>query len=171
MFHRMTYTAPGTKIQSLACACALVSLSLAGCGQVSMPLGSADVETPLVLTGSIPSATEIAFTDIGDGDRQLIAHTLDLALGQMNGSQMEGAEAGDDAPRAGLAETMPTWNNPRNGNSGKIIDIDRSAEAGTGCIAFKTTANTIAGVKIYAGSACRDVRKQLSITSLAVGDA
>ncbi len=161
MSNDQTYTAGPAKIQSLNCAALLVCLFAAGCGQVSMPLGSADVETPLVITGSLASPTESAFTDVGAEDRQIIAYTLDLAVD--NGSLL----ALEDSD----GENRLTWSNPQSGNSGKVSDIDKSAFADTGCVGFRTTANTIEGVRIYKGSACRDISQRMTITSLAASDA
>ncbi|MEJ8473395.1 RT0821/Lpp0805 family surface protein [Roseibium algae] len=126
-----------------------------------MPLGSADVETPLVLTGSISSAVDVAFTDVDPVDRQIIAYTLD---------QLTTTDAQQLSYTNGDQERL-RWSNPESGNSGKVSDIDLTVEAETGCMAFKTTANTIAGVRIYSGTACRDISKRLMITSLVEGNA
>ncbi|MBO6755374.1 MAG: pyridoxamine 5'-phosphate oxidase [Roseibium sp.] len=130
---------------------------LAGCGQVAVPLGSADVETPIILTGSIPSAADIAYTDIDERDRVIIAHTIETAL-------TDGAVHGD-APAAF------SWRNSESGNSGTVSKIDLAEIGRTGCLGFETTANTIAGIKIYNGTACHDISNRLAITALASGAA
>ncbi len=157
----MSYTAGKAKIQLLKVAGVAVCLLAGGCGQVTMPLGSADVETPLVLTGSVPSSIDIAAADVGPEDREIIAETLELML--------------KDGVALSLAETEEakrlTWSSPESGNSGKISDVDNQALDETGCLSFKTTANTIAGVRIYNGTACRDIRQLLTVTALSMADA
>lgn len=161
MSHEQTYTAGKAKIHSLTSMGVLLCLAVGGCSQVTMPLGSDDVETPLVLTGSIPSGIDVAFTDIDGKDRQIIAFTLDL----LTSGAVPKQETDDDH------DARLSWTNPESGNSGKVSDVDQQALAETGCLTFKTTANTIAGVRIYSGTACRDISRQLTITSLAAGDA
>ncbi|WP_417685197.1 RT0821/Lpp0805 family surface protein [Roseibium sp.] len=165
MFHRHTYTARLTKIQSLAAPALSLVLLAGGCGQISMPLGSADVETPLVLTGSIPSASDVAFADVGEDDRKIIAMTLDAV------TAADGPEPAAYSESAADENSRLAWTNQESGNSGRISEIDKTGLAETGCVAFKTTANTIAGLKIYSGSACRDISSRMTITSLAAGDA
>lgn len=122
-----------------------------------MPIGSSGIETPLVLTGSIPSDIDVAYADIGKEDRRLIAASLSGAINQPS-------MADDD-------ETEPTsfaWTNPESGNSGTISEVNMSDFEDTGCLAFTTTANTIGGVRLYSGTACRDISKKMAITTLTV---
>jgi surface antigen len=124
-------------------------LALAACGGVSMPIGSADVATPLDLTGSIDSQQNAADVDINQQDRAVIARTI--------------ATARDNAQ----APAPFTWTNPISGNSGTILSlVDDSVETGTGCTRFETTANTIGGVRAYQGLACQDVMKDWSVIAL-----
>ncbi|WP_346899460.1 RT0821/Lpp0805 family surface protein [uncultured Roseibium sp.] len=123
---------------------------LGACSPVSMPIGSSDIETPLVLTGSIPSLDDDAYTDVGADDRKLIAKTIHTAVD-------------DDNTAEALA-----WSNPESGNSGTISDVDVSQFEDTGCLSFKTTANTITGVGLYEGTACRDISNAMAITVLRV---
>lgn len=122
-----------------------------------MPLGSADVETPLVLTGSLPNSLDVAYTDIGAEDRRLIANAL---LSAMNQPKKETEQPEDQAPL--------TWSNPESGNSGTIAELETSDFENSGCLSFKTTANTIEGVRLYNGTACRDISQKLAITALNV---
>jgi surface antigen len=150
VFEFKSYTASGIKIQSTWLAALAISALLGACSPVSMPIGSSDIETPLVLTGSIPSPDEDAYTDVGADDRKLIAQTIHAALDQ------------DDTVEA-LA-----WSNPESGNSGTISSLDVSKFKETGCLSFKTTANTITGVRLYEGTACRDISNATAITVLRV---
>lgn len=122
-----------------------------------MPLGSDDVETPLLLTGSISSSEDTAHSDIDGQDRRLIASALEQALVNAN-LQIE--------DRRSLA-----WTNLESGNSGTIGNVDQTIMDATGCLSFETTANTIAGVQIYSGTACRDISQKLAVTALSVGKA
>lgn len=150
MFEFKSYTARGIKIQSAWLVAFAISGLLGACSPVSMPIGSSDIETPLVLTGSIPSPDEDAYTDVGVDDRKLIAKTIHTAVD-------------DDNTAEALA-----WSNPESGNSGTISDVDVSQFQDTGCLAFKTTANTITGVRLYEGTACRDISNAMAITVLRV---
>lgn len=160
--HRFSYTPFMAKIHRAVLGTALLCLTAGGCSQISVPIGSADMETPMVLTGSLPSSTDQAFADIEDGDRAVIAGTLTQILSA-------------PAPETELAFTdvaAPvhkfSWTNPQTGNSGSISEIDQSTADATGCVGFRTTANTIAGIKLYSGTACKDVSQKLLITSLTV---
>lgn len=133
-------------------ALALAAL-LAACGSVSMPMGSADVDTPLDLTGSIDGQQNTADLDIGQDDRRAIAQAI--------------AEA--RAAGAGKEGTVPplAWTNPTSGNSGTILALkDDSIAGGTGCTRFETSANTIGGVRAYQGLACRDLMQDWQIVRL-----
>ncbi len=150
MFEFKSYTARGIKIQSAWLAAAAISGLLGACSPVSMPIGSSDIETPLVLTGSIPSLDDDAYADVGTDDRKLIAQTIHMAVDDNN-----------------TAEDL-AWTNPDSGNSGTISALDVSKFKDTGCLSFKTTANTITGVRLYEGTACRDISKTMAITVLRV---
>ncbi|WP_209015749.1 RT0821/Lpp0805 family surface protein [Roseibium sp. RKSG952] len=130
-------------------------LALGGCAQVSVPLASADVRTPLVISGHLGGAQDTAFADIDPIDRQMIAATL-------SGMISTGPETGyraADAPSSG-------WINPESGNSGTISKVGTQTLASTGCLTFTTTANTIEGVRLYQGSACQNASSQLTVTAL-----
>lgn len=148
MFRIKSYTAIPSKIQWAPIAVATAALVLTACSQVSMPLGSDDVDTPLVLTGSIPSAADVSFADIDQTDRRIIAGILETVV-----------EGQDE--NATLA-----WVNKESGNSGTIASLDASGLQSTGCLGFQTTANTIEGVRLYKGTACRDISGVLAITEL-----
>jgi surface antigen len=129
---------------------ALLALFLGACGSVSMPMGSADVETPLDLTGSIDGQQNTADVDINKQDRAIIASAIGKARKQETA----------DAPFS--------WTNPITGNSGTILSlVDDSVPGGTGCTRFETTANTIGGVRAYDGVACQDLMKDWAVISLA----
>lgn len=145
-----SYTAGGIKIQSTWLAALLTSSLLGACSPVSMPIGSADIETPLVLTGSIPSEADETYADINTEDRKLIAQTLYSALDE------------------GSTDAALAWSNPESGNSGTISDLDVSKFKSTGCLSFKTTANTISGLRLYEGTACRDISNAMAVTTLSV---
>ncbi|SHL51623.1 RT0821/Lpp0805 family surface protein [Roseibium suaedae] len=164
MFHRVSYDAVKTKFQKVRFAPVALACVLAGCGQVSMPLGSNDVETPLVLTGSIPSSSDVAFADIGETDREIIAMSIDQLV---SGTGMEASALADE----GTMRTAVSWTNPDSGNSGSIAKLDKSKLDDTGCLDFETTANTIAGIRLYKGTACRDIRQVMAITALTVSGA
>ena len=147
MFEFKSYTAGGIKIQSAWVAALAISGALGACSPVSMPIGSSDIETPLVLTGSISSEDD-TYADISTDDRKLIAQTLYAALDK-------------DSTEDALA-----WSNPESGNSGTVSDLDASQFEDTGCLSFKTTANTITGLRLYEGTACRDVSNAMAVTAL-----
>lgn len=128
-----------------------LALTVAGCGSISMPMGSADPETPLDLTGSIDAQQNIADVDISAQDRAIIAKAI--------------ATARD----GGMAEPPFAWNNPISGNSGTIVSlVDDTATNGTGCARFETTANTIGGVRAYQGTACQDAMQDWAVIGLTV---
>ncbi|MFD1695157.1 RT0821/Lpp0805 family surface protein [Roseibium aestuarii] len=162
MAHRFSYTPFKAKIQWLSLVALFAGSLTGGCSQISVPLGSSDVETPMVLTGSLPSSSDQAFADIEDGDRAVITATLAQIIDAPEPSSAMAYGAGAPAPQ------RFSWTNPLTGNSGSLSGIDQSQAESTGCVAFKTTANTIAGVRLYSGIACKDVRQQLTITSLTV---
>jgi surface antigen len=153
VFEFKSYTAGGIKIQSAWLAALVISGSLGACSPVSMPIGSSDIETPLVLTGSIPSVEDEAYTDISTDDRKLIAKTIHTALDEDN------------------AVEALAWSNSESGNSGTISGLDVSKFEDTGCLSFKTTANTITGLRLYEGTACRDLSNAIAITALSVAKA
>ncbi len=158
-----SYTARPSKIHPLknqsAVVCALVmGLTASGCSQVGMQVGTDDLKTPTILTGSIPSAADEAYTDLSIEDRQSIAKNFDT-LDQ------------DLASGAGLEDLKLPWLNGISGNSGTISEINPTAFAQTGCLGFKTTANTISGIKLYSGTACRDITQKFAVTALTVADA
>jgi len=154
-----SYTARRRKIQPPAFSqlglCVVLGLGLSACAQVTVPLGSADVETPMLLTGSIPSTTDIAYADIDGQDRVFMAEALSIGLD----SDIE------------TTSLLIPWNNPNSGNSGTLSNIKADTLSQTGCLSFSTTANTIAGVRLYEGTACRDATSRLIITELMAGAA
>ncbi|WP_208997206.1 RT0821/Lpp0805 family surface protein [Roseibium denhamense] len=153
-----SYTAVKHKINRISLAALATGILVAGCGQVSVQVGSDDVETPKLLTGSIPSTSDIAYTDVSPDDRQIIARVLDsVSVDLSNGSSLEDL-------------TLP-WLNATSGNSGTVSHIDPALFPNTGCLSFKTTANTITGIKLYAGTACRDISAAFAVTSLSVAEA
>jgi len=157
--HRMrSYTAGHIKIHPLATVVIVLGTALGGCSQVSMQMGSNNVDTPTVLTGSIPSASDVAYSDINEGDRGIIAAHLDTL-----GDDLTDGET--------VGQTTLPWLNSVSGNSGTLSGINSALLADTGCVAFRTTANTIAGIKLYDGTACRDVTRKFAVTSLTVTDA
>lgn len=121
-------------------------------------MGSDDMETPLVLTGSIPSASDVAFSDVGVGDRTVIAQALTPVF--------QG-----DTSNLPTEENSLRWTNPSSGNSGNIRKLSLDGLADTGCVNFQTTANTIAGIRLYNGTACRDLSQRVQITSLSMSEA
>lgn len=141
-----------------------VNIGLGACAQLSGPLATSDVVDMSDVTGSIDSAgasaadgsatdaagasSQAGSTDIDAADRQLIA----LAIAS--------------APAPGNAISIP-WLNPVSGNSGTIIALTPEGRDLLGCVAFRTTANTIQGVRAYDGNACRDARQQLAVINLA----
>ncbi|GAB4524622.1 MAG: hypothetical protein Tsb0019_26650 [Roseibium sp.] len=137
---------------------ALLGGGLGGCSQISVPVGSNNVDTPTLLTGSIPSAADVAYSDVDEEDRGIIAAKFDSI----------GLDLGNSEPASGL--TLP-WLNALSGNSGTLSGIDSTTLAATGCLTFRTTANTIAGIKLYEGTACRDVTGRFAVTALNVAGA
>jgi len=158
MYRMRSYTAGHIKIHPLAAAILALGIGLGGCSQVTVPMGSNNVTSPTVLTGSIPSAADVAYSDIHEDDRTIIAGHLDT-LGQ----SLE-----DDTPPTGVS--LP-WLNSVSGNSGTLSGIDTSLLSATGCLTFRTTANTIAGIKLYDGTACRDITRKFAVTALTVAEA
>jgi hypothetical protein len=163
MRHMRSYTARHNKIYPLkshsAVVCAaLLGMCLAGCGQMGMQVGTDDLKTPTILTGSIQSAADVAYSDLSPEDRKTIAANLDALESDLErGSDLDGL-------------SLP-WLNAISGNSGTVSEIMPSAFIQTGCLTFKTTANTIAGIKLYSGTACRDITQKFAVTALAVADA
>lgn len=158
MYRMRSYTAGHIKIHPFVAILLALGISLGGCSQVTMEMGSNNLDSPTVLTGSIPSPADVAFADINEGDRGIIAQNLDLL----------GAELAEGKPAEGMTLT---WLNSVSGNSGTLTQINTSVLSETGCLGFKTTANTIAGIKLYSGTACRDVTQRFAVTALTVVDA
>ena len=123
-----------------------------------MQVGSDDIAEPTLLTGSIPSNSDVAFADISADDRMIIAGNLDSLTGDLD----------DQSDLSGLS--LP-WLNTASGNSGTVSSLDKSTFNETGCLAFQTTANTIVGIKLYDGTACRDVTQKFAVTTLTVVEA
>ncbi len=158
MYRMRSYTAGDTKFQHFVTILLALAPVLAGCSQIEVPVGSNNVDTPTLLTGSIPSSMDIAYSDISEEDRGVIARNLDGI----------GSDLGNNTVAATL--TLP-WLNDVSGNSGTLSNIDADSLEDTGCVSFRTTANTIAGIKLYSGTACRDVTQKFAVTGLAVSDA
>lgn len=154
-----SYTAGNSKFQHLVFAIGCAGLLLSGCSQVTVPMGSNDIDTPTVITGSITSPIDVAYSDISAEDRDVIAENLDIIEPEL----LSGYEA-----TSGL--TLP-WLNSISGNSGTVSAINTEIFGETGCVNFKTTANTIAGIKLYSGTACRDVSEKFAVTALTVSGA
>ncbi len=158
MCRMRSYIAGNIKIQFLVTGIWLLGAGLGGCSHVSVPIGADNVDTPTLITGSLTTSADVAFSDVNADDRGIIAENLDAI-----------------APR--LADGQPVdalslpWLNAISGNSGTMSDINTAILAETGCVTFKTTANTIAGIKLYTGTACRDVRQKFAVTDLSVADA
>lgn len=158
-----SYTAWQMKIQPAMLSLPLVGALMigglvSGCGQVTMQVGTDDVATPTVLTGSILSPSDEAYSDITAQDRQVIAARLDA----LNDELATGSD---------LMPLSVQWQNEASGNAGTLWKIDTDTFAQTGCLTFKTTANTIAGVKLYSGTACRDISERFTVTALTVTSA
>jgi len=158
MYRMRSYTGRHIKIHPLAAALVTLGTLLGGCSQVSVPVGSNNIDTPTVLTGSIPSASDIAYSDINDGDRDIIAAHLDSLSSDLS--------SGQDATVLSLP-----WLNSVSGNSGTLSGINTSVLTETGCLTFRTTANTITGIKLYDGTACRDITQKFAVTTLTVSGA
>ena len=158
MYRVRSYTAAKVNTKARSAFIVLMAISASACSSVSMPRGTDDVRTPTVLTGSVPSATDVAYADIDFYDRAVIAASIDTL-------------SGND----GVLHPLPTdglpWVNRQSGNSGRISDLESVNLSDTGCLSFNTTANTFAGIKLYAGTACRDITGRFAVTSLFVADA
>ncbi len=158
MYRMRSYTAGHIKIQPLAALCMAIATALGGCSQLSVPVGSNNIDSPTVLTGSIPSASDVAYADINEDDRSVIAQNLDTISQDL--------AAGKPTHALSL-----TWLNAISGNSGTLSNINASTYGETGCLGFQTTANTIVGIKLYSGTACRDITQKFAVTSLTVAEA
>ena len=158
MYRMRSYTAGHIKIHPFVAILLTLVMTLGGCSQLTMEMGSNNLDSPTVLTGSIPSPSDVAYADINEGDRGIIAQNLDLL----------GAEMAEGKSSEGMTLT---WLNSVSGNSGTLTQINTTALSDTGCLGFKTTANTIAGIKLYSGTACRDVTQRFAVTALTVVDA
>ncbi|WP_428669495.1 RT0821/Lpp0805 family surface protein [Roseibium sp.] len=153
-----SYTAGDIKFQHLVPLLLVFAPLVSGCSQIEVPVGSNNVDTPTILTGSIQSSTDIAYSDISAEDRSAISRNLDVIAPNLDNGTVT------------ATLTLP-WLNPLSGNSGTLSDIDGTSLSETGCVSFRTTANTIAGIKLYSGTACRDVTQRFAVTGLAVADA
>ncbi len=132
---------------TLLCAAIVATGFLAGCGSISFPMGSNDVEAPLDLTGSIDGIQNSADLDISPEDRAVIAKTISAAP-------------------AGVTSTL-AWSSHISGNSGTITALaPDTGSSGTGCRSFETTANTVTGIRTYTGIVCRDLRKVWTVVEL-----
>ena len=130
-------------------ACISLSFAAVACSQVAPPMGTHDSVAPLDLTGAIKAAPDKA-ADVDGEDRRIIARSIENALAQS---------------QTGSSQTV-SWANPVSGNTGTISDIDNGTASLPGCVHFKTTANTISGVRAYEGQACRDAVSNLTVTGL-----
>jgi len=142
------YTAALAELKNCFVPIALIGLLISGCSTVSTPLGSADVATPLDLTASIDGIDDTSYADIDEMDRQILSTKI------------------QESVDSGAAPESVPWVNPQSGNSGTISEFATANLAETGCISFKTTANTIDGIRLYNGTACRDASSSFAIVSL-----
>lgn len=145
-----------------------VNFGLGACAQLSGPLATSDVVDMSDVTGSIDSAGASAGASAADGSATDAAG----ASSQARSTDIDAADrraialAIASAPAPGNAISIP-WLNPESGNSGTIITLTPEGRDLLGCVAFRTTANTIQGVRAYDGNACRDARQQLAVINLA----
>ena len=153
-----SYTLRRGKIHPLVAAALSLLFCAAGCTPVTVPTGSNEVDTPTVLTGSIPSASDQAYSDVNADARAVIAENLDTLSGEMDLTEES-------------KDVMLSWLNPVSGNSGTLTKIETGTLDSTGCLSFHTTANTIAGIKLYSGTACRDITQRFAVTALSVTEA
>ncbi|WP_299811421.1 RT0821/Lpp0805 family surface protein [uncultured Roseibium sp.] len=153
-----SYTVGNIKIQFFVAVLVVFGQALGGCSMVSMPMGSNNSDSPTLLTGSIGSSTDVAYADINSDDRKIIAENLDAI-----GPELAAGSTAEDL-------TLP-WLNDISGNSGTLSKLDTATLGETGCLSFETTANTIAGIKLYSGTACRDLAQKFAVTTLSVADA
>jgi len=158
MYRMRSYTRGHKKIQPFVIATLAFASVVAGCARVNVPIGSNNVDTPTVLTGSVSSSADQAYSDISAEDRSIIAENLDT---------LDTALSASDAEESAVL----SWQNPTSGNSGTLTDLNADSLGETGCVSFKTTANTIAGIRLYSGTACRDITQKFSVTTLSVADA
>ncbi len=135
-------------------ACISLSFAAVACSQVVPPMGTHDSVAPLDLTGAIKAAPDKA-ADVDGEDRRIIARSIENAL----------AQSQTGSSQTGSSQTI-SWANPVSGNTGTISDIDNGTASLPGCVHFKTTANTISGVRAYEGQACRDAVSNLTVTGL-----
>ncbi|MBL6431387.1 MAG: pyridoxamine 5'-phosphate oxidase [Alphaproteobacteria bacterium] len=147
--YALLFLSRSPRAAGLRCAC----VARRACGGVSMPVGSADITTPLDLTGSISGQQNDADVDISRQDRAVIAKAIATA-------------------RDGAAGAPPfAWNNPLSGNSGTIVALaDETVATGTWLRALETTANTIGGVRAYQGIACQDAMQDWAVIQLMAKD-
>lgn len=120
-----------------------VGAALSGC-TVSGPMGHAGKDRSASEAVSIVSPAEPSRQDIKDDDWAAIAQNLD---------------------RVDLAAGR-SWFSPVSGNSGTLLKIETADLSGTECISFQTTANTITGIRLYTGTACRDPGRRFAVTEL-----
>ncbi|WP_371419594.1 RT0821/Lpp0805 family surface protein [Labrenzia sp. THAF82] len=102
---------------------------------------------------SIASPADPSRNDIKDDDWLAIAQKLDKAVLSFS------SRAVDQAPEQ-------SWFSPVSGNSGTFLKIGTAELSGPECIAFQTTANTITGIRLYNGTACRDSARRFAVVEM-----
>ncbi|MEP0406265.1 MAG: hypothetical protein ABJH93_11010 [Roseibium sp.] len=104
---------------------------------------------------SIVSPAEPARQVIEDDDWEAIAQNLDKVVPDLSSRAVDLA--------AGWS-----WFSPVSGNSGTLLKIETAGLSETECISFQTTANTITGIGLYTGTACRALGRRFAVTELNV---
>lgn len=122
---------------------------LAGCALIEIPLGGSGNDAPLIDPIITQAATENGVTDVDPQDWKTVQDAISTSFSTME----DGASA--------------DWANSDTGSNGSIVaDTMVTTEQGEICRPFRTTLDSISGVEIFSGYACRQRDGAWRITRL-----
>lgn len=152
MSHRFPYNGHGLGRQSRLALPPLLFLALAGCGSLSISVGSLAGGDEPAATGSFAQSVEV---------REPLPPTL---------AYSDAALIGRAALAADAAAAQRDWINAETGSSGTLALAGESPpKADAACRQFGTTVTSMSGVHHYSGTVCRRADGRPVLETIAAG--